>query len=142
MPEFVCLCCLTTVDSDQMVIENSHDVYHSDCFERLQNLKKNKVNNELPGLEDVTDCIVLDPSDNLFKYNLKNYEEDKPIGKYIDLTNDEKILSPYYIKKNYEPIQKIIDGPDFATDIAGNFVKLDKSYLITNELEKIKKIKF
>jgi len=124
-----------------MVIENPHNVYHLDCFEKLQNLKKNKVNYELQSPEDVTDCLVLDPSDNLLNFNFKKLEEDKPIGKYIDLTNDEKILSSYY-ENNYKSIQKIIDGPDFATDIAGNFVKLDKSYLISNELGKISKIKF
>jgi len=138
MPKNVCVCCLFPIEAEQAVTQISRDVYHSECWEKINNLRNNKISNEL---EDVTDCLVLDTSDNLINFNLKKYEEDKPIGKYIDLTNDEKILSSYYGNK-YEPIKKIIDGPDFATDIAGNFVKLDKSYLISNELEKIKKIKF
>lgn len=133
MPEPVCLCCLNTVEADQMVIQNSHDIYHLDCLEKLSNLK-NRRNEELL---DVTDSLVIDASDSPINFNFKN--QDYKCGKYIDLTTNEKILDDYnyYNNKKYDLIKKIIDGPEYAQDIAGNLVKLDKPYLINYELGKI-----
>lgn len=130
MPEPVCLCCLNTVEADQMVIQNAYDIYHLDCLEKLSKLKNGR-NEELL---DVTNSLVIDLSDSPINFNFKNQDY-----KYIDLTINEKILDEhnYYNNKKYDLIKKIIDGPEYAQDIAGNLIKLDKPYLINYELGKI-----
>ena len=134
MPKNVCVCCLFPIESEQAVTQISRDVYHSECWEKINNLRNNKISNEL---EDISDCLIIDTSDNNI-LTLNNYEFNK-IGKYIDLTPDEKILNEYNNKK-FNLIEKIIDGPDYATDIAGNIVPIDKPYLIKYELGKSSKI--
>ncbi len=119
----VCFCCLNIIEVDQMVLHNSHEVYHRDCFENLINLK-NKKKLFKTDLIDVSDCLVIDTSQDIININYKkDVDYDKPIGKFIDLTSDKKILELYYNNKKYDTIIKdIFKEP--------NFSKIDKDYVI------------
>ncbi len=121
----VCFCCLNIIEVDQMVLHNSHEVYHRDCFENLINLK-NKKKLFKTDLIDVSDCLVIDTSQDIININYKkDVDYDKPIGKFIDLTSDKKILELYYNNKKYDTIIKdIFKEP--------NFSKIDKDYVILN----------
>lgn len=138
MPELVCICCLSAVDTEQMVVGNSHDIYHADCYANLLNIRNKRNVKSNDEIIDVTDSLVIDTSGN--SIDLK-YEQDYKYEKFIDLSTNDKILESYYNNKKYEAIEKILSGPDFATDIAGNIVELDKNYLISYELKKIDKLK-
>lgn len=126
----VCFCCLNIIEVDQMVLHNSHEVYHRDCFENLTNIKNKRKLSE-SDLIDVSDCLVIDTSKDIININYKkDVDYDKPIGKFIDLISDKNI---YYNDKKYDTIIKnILLEPDYASDIAGNLVKIDKNYVISN----------
>lgn len=142
MSDLICLCCLNTIDVDQLVVQNSHEYYHSYCYENLVEIKKRKQNNSNEDIIDITDSLEIDYSKNPLKLNLKpNTGNYKPIGQFIDLSTNDKILKSYYNDIYNETINNILSGPDYATDIAGNLVKLDKKYLIDHEMKKIKNTK-
>ena len=92
MCNFVCICCLNTVDVEQMVVDNSHDIYHSDCYTNLINMRNKRNFKSNDELIDVTDSLVIDTSGN--SIDLK-YEQDYKYEKFIDLSTDEKILESY-----------------------------------------------
>ena len=134
----ICLSCLNAIDANQLVTQNSHEYYHSCCYTNLQETKKNRLNTDII---DITDSLEIDYSDEPVYLNLKtntNTDNSKSIGTFIDLSTNQKIHN--YLNYNEiknEIINNILTGPDYATDIAGNSVKLDKQYLINYELEKL-----
>ncbi len=122
----VCFCCLNKVDVDQMVLHNSNEVYHQDCFEYILNLKNKRKLFET-NLVDVSDCLVIDSSQDIININYKkDVDYDKPIGKVIDLASDEKIKELYNEYKKHESIKNMLTGPDFPVDISNNIIKLDE----------------
>lgn len=138
MSGHICLCCLNIIDIDQLVRENSHEYYHSCCYENLLETKRRRLDTDII---DITDSLEIDYSEEPVYLNLKpNTDNNKSIGTFIDLSTNEKILGSYYNDYNdikNETINNILSGPEYATDIAGNLVKLDKQYLINYELKKL-----
>ena len=134
----ICLCCLDIIYPAELVTQGLYDVYHSYCYQQLKELNKEKKYELTDELIDVTDSLVVDNSEKPIKLKYEN-----KIGTYIDLTTNEKIIDEYnknYKKYNYDKINHytkindILNGPDYATDIAGNLVKVDKNYLIKQKL--------
>lgn len=138
MSDPICISCLNTINLEQLLVLNSHEYYHSCCYDKIvqKKRKQSELNDEL---KDITDSLEFNYSGEPINLNLKpTTDYDKPIGKFIDLTTDDKILKSYHNNINYEIINNILSSPDYATDIAGNLVKIDKSYLIDSELKKPK----
>jgi hypothetical protein len=137
MSNHICLCCLNYINVNELVIENSYEYYHSYCYEKLLEIKKRKHNKLKDDIIDITDSLEINYSEEPMNLKLKSdYIYDKPIGQFIDLTTNKKILEPNYNNKN-NTVNNILTGPDYAIDIAGNFVKIDKSYLINKMKEQI-----
>jgi hypothetical protein len=138
MSDHICLCCLNAIDANQLVRENSHEYYHSCCYEILLETKRRRQNRLNTDIIDITDSLEIDYSDEPVYLNLKsNIDNNKSIGTFIDLSTNEKILDSYHNDIKNETINNILSGPEYATDIAGNLVKLDKQYLINYELKKL-----
>ncbi len=145
----VCLCCLNKVDMDFMLKQNN-EIYHPKCYEQMMKMKEQK-SQISDDIIDVTDSLVVDPFSNPIniKYSFDNFTADKPIGKYIGLVSDDKIMSEEFgfelsdsmDNVIFEEINNIIAGPSHAIDVAGNIVQVDKKYVVNAHL-KSKGIKY
>ena len=129
----VCLKCLNTIQLDELIQPSQSEFYHMNCHDELITLRNNKITEVL---EDVTETIIFDQSD--YKIKLKqNFDKiigkDNVIGKYIDLSSDDKILDQIKKDTNYytnDNFNNIINSDEYAMDIAGNMVKIDKKYIM------------
>lgn len=120
----VCLKCLNTILFNEIVQPTTLEYYHISCHNELITYRNNKITEDLV---DITESIVIDSSDN--PINLK-YDFDNKISKYVDLSSDNKILDHITSNIHYNT------NDDYAMDIAGNMVKLDKQYIISHKFKK------
>jgi hypothetical protein len=113
----VCLRCLDIVCDDKIVKQNQLEYYHDNCYLELLKIRERK--NKLFEVSD--DFLIIDPSENSTALNNLN----NSIENFLDLSSNDKIL-------NCKTTNTIFKS-DFAVDIAGNLVKLDKNYIINQE---------
>ncbi len=129
----VCLLCLKTIDTEDMVILNRSETYHSDCHCKLINIRERK-NKLSENVIDITDSLVVDSEDPV-QFNIPWIDP-----KWIDENKEEEhhnhVSEEIFLNNNIiNEINNIFTGPDFATDYAGNQVKLDKKYIANHKLK-------
>ncbi len=132
----VCLFCLNTIDSEDIVIQNRSETYHTDCHCKLISIKENK-NKLREDVIDITDSLVFDFSENPINFKNSWGDENKTIGEQHDSLSDEITLKDFgNLDTNIiNELNNIFTGPDYATDIAGNQVKIDKKYVANYKLK-------
>jgi len=132
----VCLFCLNIIDNEDIVIQNRSETYHTNCHSKLLCIRERK-NKLKEDIIDVTDSLVLDSSENPITLNYPWPDELELIEELKNSTSNETTLKNFgYLDNNIiNEINNIFSGPDFATDYAGNQVKLDKKYIANHKLK-------
>lgn len=132
----VCLLCLNSIDTEDMIILNRSETYHTDCHCKLTRIRENK-NKLREDILNVTDSLVFDFSENLINFKNSWDDEQKLIEEQTNFLSDEITLKDFGNLNNniINELNNIFTGPDYATDIAGNHVKIDKKYVANHKLK-------